>query len=272
MVHHSFELVATCLKDYVSETKDSRVQNSWVEAYFQILTKESGLQVNAVANQALGVGQLTPIYRKDFKKESLASVRAHLASSESTFCRSLGDFALSERRLVGLDRTCHLINVDSGPLVGFLVGFSHLRHYRRQVLATLNRQSDLLTALSASDRHRLERSLVMISYNAGFSGLTEPLEYTLRQYGSRKEKVTNVDRFVDDVIGNLRVRKDRSVFTYANPKWTILPDASQSARTREMVNYFGNIKRRYDQVLEKARELQQEQFPDEAPLRSCRLR
>lgn len=274
MVHHSFELVATCLKDYVSESQNPRVQSAWVENYFRILTKESGLQANAVrSNQsAIGVAQLTRIYRQDFRKESLRAVRNHLANSESPYCRSLGDFAVSERRVVGLNRTCHLINVDSGPLVGFLVGFSHLRHVRRQVLTTLDRHSNLLSGLSASNRLRLELALVTISYNIGFIGLTEPLEYTLGLYRNRKQKITDSDQLVDDVISNLRMRKDRSAFSYANPKWISLPSSAESDRTREMMNYYNNIEQRFDQVLKTARRLQREQFPDQAPLRSCLLR
>lgn len=270
MVHHSFELVSTCLKDFVADTSDPRIQNDWVETYFTLITKESGLHANVISpSGALAGAQLTSIYIKDFLEFSRDRVSAHLQKSNSSYCRGLADFALSDARVKGVSSKCNLIDIENGPLTGFLVGFGHLRRIREQILTELNTKEEALSQLSRADQLHLEKTLVTIAYNTGVSGLTEPLEYTLSGY-SKSKPVTDVNQFIRNVASNLHWRKVvRKSGKRKIVAWRRLPGGDRKDEVRQ---YLSNIERRYRSVISTAKKLQAEQYPNDFPLNTCRMK
>lgn len=261
MVHHSFELATVCLKDFVSESKDPKIQNDWVETYFEMLTQESGLHVNVKSPSGpIGTGQLSEDYMEHFEKATLGPLREHLNNHKWGLCRQIARDLLNDKKLktIGLGdtkasgdaRSCGLTRVEEGqPLLNIVISFSHLRVYKSEVRKALYQEhADLFKSLSAADRASLERRLTVLSYNMGSRGLSRALQPVLSNYDDREVAVTNPNLFIKQVTAKAGQLKGKS------------PD-----RLDEMSSYLDEIDERYASVLAKAKK-------EDPSITSCRLK
>lgn len=247
MIHHSFEVVATCLKEFVAGSPDEKVQNQWVETYFKLLTKESGLHVNVVSNSgAVGTGQLTTQYITDFMKFTYDDAVDYLKKSKPAYCRALADQFLNKERVSKIHDTCAKVAIEKGqPTLGLLIGFSHLKVFHERVSSTLRQFQDSLD-LTEDERIQLEIELTSLAYNMGNGGLNYPLKKALLDFSPQKpvRNVRHLMTRVHEKIPSMKnltttrvVRGQRKQVRLYTP-----------GRVNEMLHYLGRVEKRYASV------------------------
>lgn len=240
LIHNSFELVTGCLKDFVSDSKDLKIQNQWAQAYFKMLTKESGLQ-NYVTSQdnALGSSQLTTIYIRDFMENSLIDVKAHLATSAHPICRRLGIEILSPDAVSYFAKkksadsysynTCALIGVEHNQILrNQLIGFSNLKLFRTRARQSAFRNNPQVK-MSAEEELKLELQMVPLAYNLGSGGLNNSIDKSLKSY-SRNRPVRSAEEFLRSIIKNTESAEAKNYLSNIDRRFsTVIQDSGQTS-------------------------------------------
>lgn len=207
LVHSSFELTTSCLKEFVSGSKDENVQNEWVEGYFKMLSTESGLHINVVSRlhinpglAAVGITQLRPGFTIDFLNRTLPDLRKFLARPETRpACKALTEKLLTTdrvKKLYGMVdvidsvtkkpiidpktdkpkqrlemKVCSNIDINDGqPLLNLIIGFANLRLYRDSTYNTLMKNPTYSSAFkdfSPEEKLDMEIKITSWSYNLG---------------------------------------------------------------------------------------------------------
>lgn len=231
LIHNSFETVTQCLKDFVSGSSQISAQNEWVKLYFKMLTKESGLQ-NYVQSKrgAIGAGQLTPQYIRDFVEFSMEDVRNHLEKSTHQVCRRLGHEILSDEAFSYMAKKkssnaytfnrCALVGTNHNQILrNLLIGFSNLKTERMR--ARKYAFQNQFVKIPQSEQLKVELALIPLAYNMGSGNL----EYTI-------EKALNEDRTFADST------------SFIQAVYKSIP-----SKFKETKNYQSNIDNRYADVL-----------------------
>lgn len=250
LMHASFELATTCLKEYVSGSKDKRIQDLWVEGYFKMIAKESGLHVNAVSRiGAMGIGQLLPEYIVDFQRITLPRLREFLnRPGASNGCKKLASEVLTDERIEKLytelartnNRTnrisksfsinqCSNIDIQDGqPILNLLISFANLQLFKEKSIDEIladPRYRSAFRNLNEEQLQELEIKLVTWSYNLGAAGLKNRVIQTInRQY--RGSYIRSVDGFIRDAGGN-----NNYVFAIED-RYRLLKGTRQNCRNR----------------------------------------
>lgn len=190
LTHNSFETVTQCLKDYVSGSKDPAIQDKWIKLYFQMLSKESGLQNYVLSSQnALGAAQITTHYIRDFIQFSMKDTIKHLRKSDHLVCQRLGEELLSDEAFQGFARkksnggysfnSCSFIGAEDNQMLrNFLIGFSNLKVIKDRVRRSAF--SSALVKLSPSAQLQVELSFVPLAYNMGNGNLNKTIQNALK--------------------------------------------------------------------------------------------
>jgi hypothetical protein len=251
LIHASFELATSCLKEFVSGSKDPKIQNIWVEGYFKMLSKESGLHINAVSRiGAMGIGQLLPEYIADFHRRTLPRLREFLARPGGPAgCKRLGDEVLTEEKISALYRTlsqidsrgrrveefqinrCATIDItDSQPLLNLLISFSHLQVFKESTVDWLMRIPKYRDALNElndkSELHDLEIKLVSWAYNLGAEGLRTRAVQALKKR-ERGAPIKSVRDLIQTMAGGSR----RHYLEGLEERYQLVRQGKRSCRT-----------------------------------------
>lgn len=223
LVHSSFELTTKCLKEYVTGSKDPKVQNAWVEGYFKMLSTESGLHVNVASEiGAIGIGQLRAKYIVDFKQRTLFQLRDFLLNRQSSpGCRSLATKLLTDERIKKLYNVSETVdpktkkvtkityslnacsNIDINedqPLLNLIISFANLKLYKENTVDEIfnnPKYQGIFKNLSQDELLDLEIKLVSWSYNLGARGLRTHIEKVLDTKYANKT-ISSVRDFIVD--------------------------------------------------------------------------
>lgn len=214
-VKNSFDLVSSCLKDYLApQSKFSQIANSDLKSIqdrnilsvFSLLTQESGLHFNAMSpSGAGGLGQLTEDGLNAVEKSQISDIKAFLTRPESSIlCKNLSRVYLNPGILprTDYDYNCDRISVTRGqPVVGLIYVYGHIKLSEDEVNRFLNKNDGKYRQrfnLSEVEMDRLVTALSLWSHNTGAMGLLTPMTYLIRNKYSKK-KVTNVDLFIDEL-------------------------------------------------------------------------
>lgn len=211
LIHYSFEFVTSCLREFVAESKNTEIQNRWIENYFKMLSLESGFHPNVISadRKDVGIGQLRAEYIKDFKDNTLAPLREFLSRNEaSKSCKMLGSEILTNTKINNLLNRNNSINIcaqsnvkEGQPLLDIMIGFSHLRHYKNLInreLKNYPKYNNFRATLSSQERIDLEIKLTSWSYNLGANGLIfyvkQTLDNSASTYSQAADKVMSFIR------------------------------------------------------------------------------
>jgi hypothetical protein len=222
LIQNSFELATRCIKEFVAESSDLNIQNTWVEGYFKMLSSESGLQLNVISQiNAAGMGQITPIYIQDFKKSTFTDLKKYLESmNTSETCKRMGKEILTNDRIdkllnrVTISRpggkkvTYEALNIcsnmdinDGQPLLNLIISFSHLRSLKQRIeneITENNSYQNVFKGMSKEQLIDLEIKLVSWSYNLGPWGLIQHAQKVLDQFYSNRILSKPLDFFTQD--------------------------------------------------------------------------
>jgi|GEM_PF-3115584 hypothetical protein len=239
LMHNSFELVTGCLKDYVSDSSDLKVQNQWAQTYFRMLTKESGLQNYVTSrSQAMGSAQLTKIYIRDFIDNSLDEVKSHLAASAHPICQRLGLEILSPEAVSYFVKkksagsysynTCALVGVEHNQILrNLLIGFSNLKLFRTRARQSAFKGHSQVQ-LSAKEELKLELQMVPLAYNLGSGGLNRSIDKSLKTF-SVKRPIRTAEEFMQTIIRNTSSAEARNYLSNIDKRFsTVVKESGQT--------------------------------------------
>lgn len=222
LIHTSFELTTQCLKEFVTGSRDVSLQNTWVEGYFKMLSKESGLHVNVASRiGAIGVGQLRAKYIIDFENRTLPRLRAFLNRPETTeVCKRIGKELLTNEKIsrlykmttstyseskdnssTSVVRICENIDINQDqPLLNLIISFSNLKLYKESILDGIfndSRYNSAFKELTPTELIDLQIKMVSWSYNLGPTRLKNHIFNILDTKYSGKT-ITKIRDFIVD--------------------------------------------------------------------------
>lgn len=204
LVNNSFDVVATCMKDYIAANETDAEKKLDVRAIYALINIESGFQVNSVsATGAGGIGQLTAAAIADVNMNQLSGVRSSLDSSKFTNCRRISSEMLNSSQPIPsrASSSCERISIANGnPLKNMVYTFAYLRGVKEDLesqIFTNDRYSSKFK-LSDVDLARVKRAMMVWSYNTGAAGIITPVKALLNLFYGNKV-VTNADDFIESL-------------------------------------------------------------------------
>jgi hypothetical protein len=221
LTHNAFELVTQCLAGFVSDSNDPLIQKSWIQTYFKLLTKESGLQNHVRSKSrphpAIGFGQINKYYIEDFERFARKSVQEYLLTSSDSNCVNL-EKAVFAKPLTGPHAACNFIGYDEDQLLrNLVVSFANIKIYRDRINASLNRNKVKLE-LPLHEQRQAEHFLLAWAYNGGSGNIhrwiTNGLSAERKKVESSEQLYHAVYRKIDKpeskaYIGNINERMEQ---------------------------------------------------------------
>lgn len=271
LVHSSFELTTTCLKEFVSGSQDVKAQNAWVESYFKMLSTESGLHINVVSRlredpglAAVGITQLRPRFTMDFLNRTLPDLRKFLMQSKtSPACKALTENLLTAERVKKLYgmvevidsktksplidpktklprkqlemNVCSNIDINDGqPLLNLIIGFANLRLYRDNTFNEIMKNPTYSSAfkdLSEEEMLDMQIKITSWSYNLGSSAARERIQGILDHHYPN-QTVPSVRHFFETVNKQVPGLPDRRNYIFAlEDRYKLILKGRKSCRT-----------------------------------------
>jgi hypothetical protein len=244
LINNSFDLVSTCMLDYLSPNDSSREKLQDIRSTYAVINVESGFHINAVSGRgAGGIGQLTADAITNVNNNELSNIREVL--SKSPICQRLADTVLDGSSPMNAKKSlsCDRISLENGnPLVNMIYTIANLKSTKTALTRSLFKNrifSKKFSALSESEKDRLQRSLTMWAHNTGAGGMIKPVMSLLNSVYAGK-KVTNVDKFLKQLTSSMASHPHKK--------------NSSSARRRETTGYFDSVMKTLNRVEKNAGE------------------
>jgi hypothetical protein len=203
----SFEKVAQCLGDYLSESNEtsptekannklglSKPAEDSMLSMFELMSWESGLHTNArakvtrnkegkiIAGGSGGSGQLTQGAIDAVNKNELALMCRHL-SNKGDSCKDLKT-TLETPMKAKFSQSCDRLSLSSGnPMKNMAYAVAYQKQSRRFIRNARIKSApfkDVFASLSGSDEDYLERNLAMWAHNTGDAPIQKALQAYLR--------------------------------------------------------------------------------------------
>ncbi|MFN9069215.1 MAG: hypothetical protein ACK5V3_18470 [Bdellovibrionales bacterium] len=227
LTHNSLELVTQCLAEFVSDSSDPLVHKSWIQTYFKLLTKESGLQNHVRSKSrphaAIGLGQINKYYIEDFEKFAKKSVQEYLSSSRDTNCVNLEKVVFS-KPLIGPHAACNFVGYDEDQILrNLVVSFANIKIYRDRINSFLNRNKEKLD-LSAHEQKQAEHFLLAWAYNGGSGNI----ERWIRQgLASERKKIQTSEQLYHAVFKKIDKPEAKAYIGNINKRMQSVREAAQ---------------------------------------------
>lgn len=239
MITNSFNVVSTCLKEYMSPGASDDMQNLDVRAAYAMINIESGFHVNAMSGTgAGGIGQLTGPAITDSNKSEMSKVRAALESHPNAACSALSHEFLDSAEPMRADKgaSCDRISIKKGnPVLNMIYSYAYLKWSKNamnRVVLNDKRYKNKFK-MSEYEKQKIQRALMVWSHNTGPAGTWTPA-MTLLNTVYRKKPVTNADAFISELQQYMKKFPAR-----AN---------KSSARRAETSKYFPGITNLLNQI------------------------
>lgn len=230
LISNSFDLVTRCMAPMMgSNQKDQKREVLELFGMFHI---ESGMHMNAMSSSgAAGFGQLTEDAIKSINRNELGSIRKVLNDQGGACARLSKEYFSSTPMRSELSKSCDRISLQKGnPLTNMVYSIANVMQSKRYLsgdIINASRFKDRFD-LSSSDRKRLLTALSVWSHNTGLGGLKTPLLSLLNSKYRGNKKVTDVDKFLEEM--------KQAMLDYPHRA------NKRSARKKETSKYYPSIK------------------------------
>ncbi|WP_041577936.1 transglycosylase SLT domain-containing protein [Bdellovibrio bacteriovorus] len=204
MVNNSFELVSSCMKDFIAPGKDEETQNLDVRAVYALINIESGFHVNAMSGTgAGGIGQFTAPAIQDVNSNELNAVRISLEGNKNPLCGRLSMELLDkmEPMRAGKAQSCDRISLKNGnPMKNMIYTYAYLKGVKADMNNMIfeNKNYKNKFRMSEFDLNKIKRALMVWSHNTGPAGTWTPAKTLLNSF-YRGKTVTNADQFIQQM-------------------------------------------------------------------------
>jgi hypothetical protein len=204
LVNNSFNVVSSCMKEFIAPGASEETQNLDVRAVFALINVESGFHLNATSTTgAGGIGQFTNPAIQDVNVNELRDIRISLEGNPNRMCgeMSLNFLDSLEPIRTGLENSCDRTSIFNGnPVKNMIYTFAYLsgikRDMERMIFTDKNYQNKF--ALSEYDLNKIKRALMIWSHNAGPAGTWTPVK-SLLNTAYRGKKVTDPEKFINEI-------------------------------------------------------------------------
>lgn len=203
LVNNSFDLVSSCMKDFIAPHANEATQKLDVRAVYALINIESGFHVNAMSSTgASGIGQFTQAAIKDVNSNELHAVRAALKNHPNPQCREMGTQMLASTTPINPSRkSCDRISLVNGnPIKNMIYTYAYLTGTKKDMNSMIfeNRHYKNKFKLSKFDLNKIRRALMVWSHNTGPAGTWTPAKALLNTF-YRGKPVTNADQFINQL-------------------------------------------------------------------------
>jgi hypothetical protein len=204
MISNSFNVVSTCLKDYMSPGASDDVQNLDVRAAYAMINIESGFHVNAMSGTgAGGIGQLTGPAITDSNKTEMSKVRAALEQHSNPTCAQLSHEFLDSKEPMRADKgaSCDRISIKKGnPVLNMIYSYAYLKWSKNAMNRVVLNDKRYKNKFKMSDyeKQKIQRALMVWSHNTGPAGTWTPA-MTLLNTVYRNKPVTSAETFISEL-------------------------------------------------------------------------
>lgn len=239
MVTNSFNVVSTCLKEYMSPGASDETQNLDVRAAYAMINIESGFHVNAMSGTgAGGIGQLTGPAITDSNKTEMSKVRAALEAHSNPACAQLSHEFLDSKEPMRADKgaSCDRISLKKGnPVLNMIYSYAYLKWSKNAMNRVVINDKRYKNKFKMSDyeKQKIQRALMVWSHNTGPAGTWTPA-MTLLNTVYRNKPVTSAETFINELQQYMKKFPAR-----AN---------KSSARRSETSKYFPGITNLLNQI------------------------
>lgn len=232
LMNNSFDLVSSCMKDFIAPGGDEETQKLDVRAAYALINVESGFHVNAMSGTgAGGIGQFTEVAIRDVNENELSEIRMSLEGNKNPYCAQLSMEHLDSLQPIRPEykNSCDRISLKRGnPVTNMIYTFAYLkgikRDFNNQIFDHRNYKKKF--NMSEEELNKIKRALMVWSHNTGPSGTWTPAK-TLLNTVYRNKKVTDADKFINEMQQYLQ-------------KFPASANKS-SARRKETSHYFPSI-------------------------------
>ncbi len=242
MTQNSFDIVSSCLKDYLSPDSSEESQKMDVRAAYAMINIESGFHVNAMSpTGAGGIGQFTYSAIEDINRNQFSKVKEVLNNNESPVCQSLSEDILKQPMKSNIKNSCDRIAISKGnPMKNMIYTFAYMKSVKKilnNVLFENKFYQNKFSRLSNEDLEKVRRAMVVWSHNAGAAGIMTPVKALLNSK-YRNTPVTDAGKFIAEVQRYLQIFP-----ASAN---------SSTSRRKETSSYFPAISSTLNQIEQNA--------------------
>ncbi len=218
LTSNSFNLAASCLKNYNNNSADEVAQNNTSEYMFYLMGHESKFSYNTLSHTgAKGIGQLTGVAIKQVFDTELDDIKRHLNNSNKSDCNKLsaalpnasespklgkyGGASSAENNRLKCEYTAIK---NKNPVRNIIMSMGYQKHIRNEVLKIMKWGSAQVDQLSPTDYSYLVDQFVMWSYNPG-QAFISVLSKALRSHPPLKNR-TDIDNFLKNIESNNQFR------------------------------------------------------------------
>ncbi|WP_246845117.1 transglycosylase SLT domain-containing protein [Bdellovibrio sp. NC01] len=239
LMNNSFDLVSTCMKDFIGAGESEDMKKLDVRAVYALVNVESGFHMNAVSGTgAGGIGQFTSAAIKDVNVNELPAVRNSLESNANPVCGRMSMEFLDSMQPIkdAASKSCERISLKNGnPVKNMIYTFAYLRGVKKDMDRSIfkNKEYSKKFKLSEYDLAKVKRAMMVWSHNTGSNGTLTPTKALLRTL-YRNKPVTNADAFIAQLQQYMQ-------------KYPAGANAT-TARRRETSSYFPKITNLLNQI------------------------
>lgn len=204
MINNSFELVSSCMKDFIAPNANEETQKLDVRAVYALINIESGFHVNAMSGTgAGGIGQFTKPAIQDVNSNELHDVRVSLEGNPNPLCSRLSMELLDTMEPIrpGSAQSCDRISLKNGnPMKNMIYTYAYLKGVKKDMNSMLfeNKNYKKKFRMSEYDLNKVKRALMVWSHNTGPAGTWTPAKTLLNTF-YRGKTVTNADQFIQQM-------------------------------------------------------------------------
>lgn len=204
LINNSFDLVSTCMKDFVASGENEDMKKLDVRAVYALVNVESGFHMNAVSGTgAGGIGQFTSAAIKDVNMNELPEVRKSLESNENPICGRMSMEFLDSMQPMNdaASKSCGRISLKNGnPVKNMIYTFAYMRGVKKDMDRAIFKNKDFSKKFQLSDYDlaKVKRAMMVWSHNTGAAGTLTPTKALLRTL-YRNKPVTNADAFINQL-------------------------------------------------------------------------
>jgi hypothetical protein len=204
MVSNSFNVVSSCLQEYMSPGASEATQSLDVRAAYAMINIESGFHVNAMSGTgAGGAGQLTGPAITDVNETEMSKVRKALEESGDPTCSALSHEFLDSKQPMRAEKgaSCDRISVKKGnPVLNMIYTYAYLKWSKNAMNRVVLNDKRYKNKFKMSDyeKSKIQRALMVWSHNTGPAGTWTPA-MTLLNSVYRNKPVTNAETFINEL-------------------------------------------------------------------------
>ncbi len=204
LINNSFDLVSTCMKDFIASGESDDMKKLDVRAVYALVNVESGFHMNAVSGTgAGGIGQFTSAAIKDVNMNELSDVRHSLESNDNAICGRMSMEFLDSMQPIrdAASKSCERISLKNGnPVKNMLYTFAYMRGVKKDMDRAIFKDKNFSKKfkLSEYDLAKVKRAMMVWSHNTGSAGTLTPTKALLRTL-YRNKPVTNADQFINQL-------------------------------------------------------------------------